>query len=301
MTNRLVFRLSNVGIGVSSKRLTLAGGGGGQREVKLEAPDLPCTELHVDNISIAGTLVVQTKELNKLVLGNVFEDKAAEVGALEIEATRLRELLIGNASMNQLSVTISPAPLDNSGVEVRKFGSLRISRSAFLPTPMVDSVINDLQASGLRPYPEKVAIRQFLRDLRAVGQFSDTRKPMAKYALYQILTLDAETYYGPAITWVIVWLTGFGIWLSYPLTAFLVVSTICFLCVSAIWFRSSTLVPFRVRFYPLRYVGMILGLDKAIEQISPAAHAVIYLHRFILVFQITLVGLFIQNAVLAGL
>lgn len=304
VSNRFVLRLQRIGIGTGAgEKPTPSGLLGGQGALRVRASEIPCTELYLDDISLAGTLDGLFGELSKFVLGKVKEDKDSDVSALDIRASRLHRIWLGSVSLTNLALSVSQVSSSSSieRAEVDHFGFVRISRTARLPTPLLDEVTKQLSSSSSLPFADKVAIRQFLRDIRPMGFYSDTQQPVAKDVLFHILVLDSETYFNKPFTNILKWLTGFGIHLEYPFISFFIICVVFFVIVSIIWAVDEVGGSFPIGMYPLRYLGIISGWDKSFDQMSPWVRLLVYLHRLLIVLQITVVGLFIQNAVLAAL
>lgn len=305
MANRFVLNLERVGIATGpGEKITPSGLEGGKGTLRIRAPEVPCAEVTLDELTLAGTLRANFRELNKLVLGRIKEDKDSDISAIEITASSLRRIWFGSVSVGKLALDVSTAQnsYKDERSELGHFGSLRISRTAMLPVQVLSEITAQLSSSGSLPFQEKVAIRQFLRDIRTTGFYSDTRQPVAKDVLFNVLSIDAETFYGPVLKKVLIWSTGLGVRLEFPIMVFVAFSVTFFAIVSVIWGIGKTGVSFRWKSYLPKYLAVISGWDKeSLGAMSPWVRLFVNLHRLTIALQITVVGLFIQNAVLAGL
>jgi hypothetical protein len=290
---RLLFTLRDARIGAVDDASLLTGDE--RSRLAVAASYRPCMEIILTEVTTGGTLSIQNSEgiVGSLVIdglssgsrrGDVFELKSLAVSSLRMI----------RASVDHLSIdTENQGSIGNPTLAV--WGTLDISGTIRMPSQIYSSLDETLQAQGLDQAQDLSGIRTFLVNTLWRSFTIDPNGPAASRALYIVLKNDSRSIYGPLITFVTDWFTGFGIQLIKPLvTAFgylILPFLITLVCVKSARTWS---------FFREYWQRLILNRPGTPGLIPPYLEGIMGPQRVLLLLQIALISLFIQNTVLVG-
>lgn len=241
-----------------------------------------------------GSTVIRGGRLEELVINDATSD-AQERDSLEIWVTGLSNIRLDGVSMSNFEIHFSGHDISP---EIVTWEAVNLKGTILLPDTMF-TALNDKLYDGVEKYSDHLgALRSVLVDTRWRSYSSDTFTPTASDSLLGVLRADSRRIFGGTLSTVAEWFTGFGIERFKPIAVGLCVlflPTLLLALFAPAGTRRTTFTD-----HVLRLVEPHRTRSPNTKSIENASDAIATFQRWLFVFQLFLVGLFIQNAVLVG-
>jgi|CXWL01.1.fsa_nt_gi hypothetical protein len=288
--NRLALSLVDVRIGVVTEAAMMAGDRRANLTVSTNYE--PCIEVMLAEVDSDGTLDIEGGVFGVVVIDG-YTGAPNRGDLLVLRGDAIETFRMVRASIDNMQILASnQASLGTPSIPV--WGSLEASGTVQLPSEFYASLDYSLRENGREQSATMSGVRSFLVDTRWRSFAGGHGNSAASTSLYIVLSNDARNIYGPVVSAIIDWFTGYGVNFWKPSAAFLFYFAAP-LVFTVFWLQRGTpWVP-----NALEYLKTLVFPSNA-SAMPKGVGPLLVLQRYLFLLQITLVSLFIQNAVLVG-
>lgn len=259
-------------------------------------------ELAIKNARIESNLVIRGEAIERVLIDQVNGTFSSTYGNIVLELNKLRSLALKDVQLERLSITAD----ENSLSTIRpnfKIANSTISGAITLPKPFVDSLTREMYELSNKSFDELALaydIRAFLSDVRPRLYYSGRQPASAAGDIaYHTVRFDAKLMLPSALYLFMEWTTGFGVKYGKPFLCvvfgLLMITAIRFF---AGWFKCEPGNGLKQGWIGVKQV--LSAISSTVSTSSSVSDPLVSIFVRLIAFQMALIGLFLQNALLSG-